>query len=120
MAFDGKLLDRPSRRGERAVGSALALFYYGVYAPPLQTKAVPSDGSLSVTYKLVRPSKVTATAVGPGGDVTPIDSETRPPGTYRFNWTALGRSAGEWTFRVVADDDQGLHSVAERDFTVAG
>src|SRR5204862_3725502 len=44
----------------------------------------------------------------------------RPPGTYRFNWTASGRTAGEWTFRVTADDDKGRHSVAERDFTVRG
>ena len=44
MAFDGKLLSRPSDRGgERAVAEALALFYYGVYVPPLASKAVPSS-----------------------------------------------------------------------------
>jgi Phosphodiester glycosidase len=120
LAFDGKLLNRPSARGERPVGDALALNYYGVYASPLQTKAVPSNGSLFLTYKLVRKSKVTATTIGPDGGVVPIDSDTRPPGTYRFNWVALGRSTGEYTFRVTADDDQGRHSVAERDFTVRG
>ena len=81
---------------------------------------MPSNGSLSLTYKLVRPSKVTATTIGPGGDVVSIDSDTRPPGTYRFNWVALGRVPGEYTFRVTADDDRGRHSVAERDFTVRG
>jgi len=120
LAFDGKLLNRPSGRAERPVGSALALYYYGVYAPPLQTKPVPSSGSLFVSYKLVRPSKVTATTTGPDGDVVSVDSDTRPPGTYRFNWGALGRPPGEYTFRVTADDDQGRHSVAERDFTVRG
>lgn len=119
-AFDGKLLDRPTRSGERPAGGGLAFSYYGVYAPPLQTTAVPPAGSLFVTYKLVRPSKVTATTTGPGGDVVTIDSETRPPGTYRFNWVALGRPPGEYTFRVTADDDRGNHSVAERDFTVRG
>jgi hypothetical protein len=119
-AFDGKLLNRPSARGERPAGAALALDYYGVYAAPLQTKAVPSTGSLSLTYKLVRPSTVNATTVGPTGDVVPIDAAARAPGTYRFNWVALGRPPGEYTFRVTADDDQGRHSVAERDFTVRG
>jgi hypothetical protein len=120
LAFDGKLLNRPSARGERPVGDALALNYYGVYSPPLQTKAVPSNGSLSLAYKLVRPSKVTATTIGPDGAVVPVDSDTHPPGNYRFNWVALGRPPGEYTFRVTADDDQGRRSLAERDFTVRG
>ena len=118
MAFDGNLLDRPSARRENAAGAALTLNYYGVYAPPLQTKAVPPTGSLSLTYKLVRQSKVTATTAGPNGDVVSVDSASHPPGTYRFNWVAVGRPAGDYTFRVAADDDQGRHSVAERDFTV--
>jgi len=104
--------------GPSAAGAALTLNDYGVYAPPLQTKAVPPTGSLSLTYKLVRQSKVTATTAGPNGDVVSVDSASHPPGTYRFNWVALGRPAGDYTFRVAADDDQGRHSVAERDFTV--
>jgi len=119
LAFDGKLLNRPTPRGERAAGGALAFNYYGVYAPPLQTKAVTSNGSLSLAYKLVRPSTVTATTVGPTGDVVQVDADKRGPGTYRFNWVALGRPPGDYTFRVTAEDDQGNHSVAERDFTVA-
>ena len=120
LAFDGTLLNRPPARREGAAGASLVLDYYGAYAPALQSKAVPSNGSLTLAYKLVRPSKVVATTVGPDGAVIAVDSGTRPPGTYRFNWTAPGRPAGEWTFRVTADDDQGRHSVAERDFTVRG
>jgi hypothetical protein len=119
MAFDGKLLNRPSARAERSAGAALTLSYYGVYAPPLQPKPIAPTGSLSLAYKLVRPSKVTATTVGPTGDVVTLDSATRPPGTYRLNWAAQGRPSGDYTFRVTADDDQGRHSVAERDFTVS-
>src|SRR5438270_8728859 len=49
MALDGKLLSRPSDRGrERAVADALAPFYYGVYVPPLASKAVPSSASLAL------------------------------------------------------------------------
>jgi Phosphodiester glycosidase len=120
MAFDGKLLNRPSARGERPAAAALTLDYYGVYAPPLQTKAVPSNGSLSLAYKLARPSTVTATTIGPAGGAVTIDSASRPPGTYRFNWSAAGHPAGDYTFRVTADDNQGGHSVAERDFSVRG
>jgi hypothetical protein len=95
------------------------LNYYGVYAPPLQTKAVTPTGSLALAYKLVRPSTVTAATIGPDGAAVTVDSGTHPPGTYRFNWAATGHSAGDYTFRVTADDDQGRHSVAERDFSVA-
>jgi hypothetical protein len=121
MAFDGKLLNRPSdRSGERAVAEALALFYYGVYAPPLADKVVPSTGSVALSYKLVRPSTVTATVNGPGGATVAVDSGQRAPGVYRLTWSAAGQPQGDWTFRVSADDDQGRHSLAERDFTVRG
>ena len=121
MAFDGKLLSRPSDRGgERAVAEALALFYYGVYVPPLASKAVPSSASLALAYKLVRPSTVTATLNGPGGATVSVDSGQRASGLHSLTWSAAGQPQGAWTFRVTADDDQGRHSVAERDFTVRG
>jgi hypothetical protein len=91
-----------------------------VYAPPLASKVVAPNASLPVSYKLVRPSTVTATMNGPGGAVVPLDSGSRAPGVFRLNWSTAGRPQGAWTFRVVADDDQGRHSVAERDFTLRG
>jgi Phosphodiester glycosidase len=123
MAFDGKLLNRPSDSGgERAVAEALTLFYYGVYAPALTSRVLSpnSDGvddTESFSYKLVRPSTVTATLNGPGGAVVPLDSGARAPGVYRFSWNGAGQPEGAWTFRVIADDDLGRHSVAERQFT---
>ncbi|HWJ44220.1 MAG TPA: phosphodiester glycosidase family protein, partial [Gaiellaceae bacterium] len=116
MAFDGKLLNRPSRRGEAAVPAALSLFYYGVYAPPLTNRSFSRSDSIALSYKLVRPSAVTAQVVGPGGASIALDSGTRGPGTYRLTWAAGGGPAGDWTFRVVADDDQSRRSTAERDF----
>ena len=124
MAFDAKLLNRPSDRGgERAVGEALTLFYYGVYAPALPSRVLSPNGdgaddSQALSYKLVRPSAVTATLTGPNGIVVPLDSDTRTPGTYRFNWTGEGQPEGAWTFRVVADDDQGRRSTADRQFSL--
>lgn len=122
MAFDGKLLNRPSDAGgERAVAEALTLFYYGVYVPNLASRVLSpnSDGvddTQSLSYKLVRPSTVSATLNGPGGVVVALDSGARAPGVYKFSWNGAGQPEGTWTFRVTADDDQGRHSVAERQF----
>lgn len=122
MAFDGKLLNRPSDSGgERAVAEALTLFYYGVYAPALPARVLSPnadgiDDTQAFAYKLVRPSMVTATLTGPGGVVVPLDSGSRAAGSYKFTWTGEGQPEGEWTFRAVADDDLGRHSIAERQF----
>lgn len=124
LAFDGKLLNRPSDRGgERAVAEALTLFYYGVYAPALPSRVLSPnadgiDDAQTFTYKLVRPSNVTATLNGPGGAVVTLDSGARAAGNYRFNWTGAGQPEGSWAFRVVADDDQGRHSAADRQFAL--
>jgi len=124
MAFDGKLLNRPSDRGgERAVAEALTLFYYGVYAPALPARVLSPnadgvDDTQALAYKLVRPSTVTATLNGPGGAVVPLDSGSRGAGVYRFNWNGAGQPEGVWSFKVVADDDLGRHSTADRQFAV--
>jgi len=124
MAFDGKLLNRPSdRSGERPVAEALTLFYYGVYAPMpnarvLSPNADGIDDAQTLVYKLVRPSSVSVTLNGPAGVVLPLDSGQRAAGTYRFNWTGAGQPEGTWTFHVVADDDLGRHSVADRQFAL--
>jgi hypothetical protein len=124
MAFDGKLLNRPSDRGgERAVAEALTLFYYGVYAPALPSRVLSPnadgvDDTQTLAYKLVRPSTVSATLTGPGGAMIPLDSGSRGAGVYRFNWDGAGRPEGAWTFKVAADDDLGRHSTADRQFSV--
>jgi len=124
MAFDGKLLNRPSDPGgERPVAEALTLFYYGVYAPALPARVLSPnadgvDDTQTFSYKLVRPSTVTATLTGPGGIAIPLDSGSRAPGTYKFDWTGVGQPEGNWTFRAVADDDLGRHSVADRQFAL--
>ena len=122
MAFDGKLLNRPSDPGgERAVAEALTLFYYGAYALALPARVLSPnadgvDDTQTFAYKLVRPSTVTATLTGPGGVVVPLDSGARAAGSYKFDWTGAGQPEGAWTFRTVADDDLGRHSVADRQF----
>ncbi len=88
LAFDGKLLNRPSDRGgERPVSNALQLMYYGVYAPTPEPVISPNgDGyaerQRELTYKVVRPSNVTATLVAPGGAVAFTETLLQQPGTY--------------------------------------
>jgi flagellar hook assembly protein FlgD len=127
MAFDGELLSRPSdTSGERMVAESLNVTYYGVYAPKPEASFSPnSDGAgerQTLTYKIVRPSSVTATLTGPGGARRDIDLGQRSPGVYRFNWT--GRTAagpepeGRWRFAVTAVDSEGRTSTADRAFTL--
>lgn len=124
MAFDGQLLNRPSDpSGERPVAEALTLFYYGVYAPPPPADVLSPNGdgvgdTQTLSYKLVRPASVSATLNGPGGAVVPLDAGSRAAGSYKFNWTGAGQPEGSWTFRAIADDDLGRHSVAERQFSL--
>jgi flagellar hook assembly protein FlgD len=55
---------------------------------------------------------------GPGGVVIPLDSGSHGPGMYRFTWDGKDQPEGAWTFRVVADDDLGRNSTADRQFSL--
>lgn len=127
MAFNGKLLNRPSDPGGvRAVGDALTLFYYGVVVPQAPRPVVSPNGdgvaeTQMLSFKLVRPSTVTASLIGP--DRIPRQTQTglKGPGTYRLTWS--GRTAegtpepeGRWRWVVNAVDDQGQQSKVERMF----
>jgi hypothetical protein len=117
LAFDGKLLSRPSDpHGESPVADALVFAYEGVYAPAPATPTVAVGKTMTLAYKVVRRSRVSATLSGPNGSTTTLDVATRDPGTYRIDWTATAE--GRWTFDVAADDDLGRHSTAERTFSV--
>jgi hypothetical protein len=127
MAFNGKLLNRPSDPGgERAVADGLFVFYYGVHAPLPSVPVLSPNGDgvaevQSLSYKLVRPSTVTASLVGP--DRIPRQTQTgeRQPGVYRLNWS--GRTAqgapepeGLWRWVINAVDDQQQVSSVTRSF----
>jgi Phosphodiester glycosidase/FlgD Ig-like domain len=127
MAFNAKLLNQPSDPGGvRPVGDALTVFYYGVVVPqaPKPVLSPNGDGAAetqTLSFKLVRPSTVTASLIGP--DRIPRQTETgfREPGTYKITWS--GRSPqggvepeGLWRWVVNALDDQGQQSKVERRF----
>ena len=127
MAFDGELLNRPSDPGgERAVADGLFIFYYGVHAPPPAQAVLSPNGdgvaeSQSLSYKIVRPSTVTASLVGP--DRAPRQTETgeREPGTYNLTWSGrtpegAPEAEGQWRWVINATDDRGEASKVERTF----
>jgi flagellar hook assembly protein FlgD len=129
MAFDGTLLNRPSDPGgERAVAEALLVLYYGVYAPPPEQAVVSPNGdgvaeTQGLAYKVVRPSTVTASLVGPDGVQRTIDSGPRSPRTYKLDWDGTNPDAtpaaeGRWRFSVTATDDRGETSTTDRLFAL--
>jgi hypothetical protein len=129
MAFDGKLLNRPSDPGgERPVAESLLLFYYGVYAPALADPVLSPNGdgaadSETFSYKVVRPATVSASLVGPGGAAISLDSGSRAPGVYRFTWSGTNADGspapeGKWTFSVASSDDQERQSSASREVSL--
>ena len=115
LAFDGTLLSRPSGKVEASIADALVFSYSGVYAPPPPT-IVAAGKTISLAYKVVLPSTVTATVTGADGTTATIAVGPRAPGSYRVDWTPP--ATGRFTFSVAAQDDLGRRSTAQRAFTV--
>ena len=127
MAFNGKLLNRPSDPGgERAIADSLTVFYYGAVAPAPSKPILSPNGDgvaerQTLGYKVVRPSSVTASLIGPDGLPRETETGLRNPGTYRFSWsgrTPEGTSEpeGRWRWVINAADDQGQQSNVTRSF----
>jgi hypothetical protein len=134
MAFDGRLLNRPSDPGgERSVAESLAIVYTGVYAPPPALSVVSPNGDgiaerQQLAFKVVAPSTVTTSLVGPGGATAFNETTARQPGVYTYNWPspskkgsrghrrAQGEPLGRWRWVVSATDNQGRSSSVERAF----
>jgi hypothetical protein len=130
MAWDGKLLNRPSGPSERAIASGLVFQYSGVFLPPPLPLVSPNgDGLLetqTLSYRVVRPSAVTVTLTRPDGSVATTESGDREPATYpiAFPGTEAGGTAsealveGRWTVTATAADDLGHTTTMKRTFVV--
>jgi flagellar hook assembly protein FlgD len=127
MAFDGKLLNRPSDPGgERAVSDGLFVFYYGVQAPAPSVQVLSPNGDgvdevEPLSFKVVRPSTVTASLIGPDRIPRQTTTGVKNPGTYKLSWngrTAEGATEpeGRWRWVINAVDDQQQQSKVERLF----
>jgi hypothetical protein len=123
IAFDGNLLNRPSDSyGERPVGEALVIAYTGVYVPPVAPTLSPNADGVgdveTLSYKVVRPSTVSAKLIGPDGSAQELDSGTRAPGRYRLTWNGAGAPEGRYHWNVTATDDVGQVSTDDHAFTL--
>jgi hypothetical protein len=123
VAFDGKVLNRPSDvGGERAVGEALVIGYTGVYAPPVAPTLSPNADGVgdveALSYKLVRPSTVSAKLIGPDGNAQELDAGAKAPGRYKFSWDGLGAAEGRYHWNVTATDDLAQASTDDHAFTL--
>lgn len=123
LAFDGSVLNRPSDpSGERPVGEAVVIAYIGVFEPPVAPTVSPNADGVgdveALSYKLVRPSTVSAKVVGPDGSVRELDTGARQPGRYKLSWDGLAAPEGRYHWNVTATDDLGQVSTDDRAFTV--
>lgn len=137
LAFEGTVLNSPSDGRERAISNALLLQYHGVYVPPPAEEVLSPNGdgvaeTQRLGFKVVRPSTVTVTLVGPDGTVAAQESAPHDPGSYEVPFPPQVAPPppgsppqppqppveGRWTLTVTATDDQGLPSSASRRFSV--
>ncbi len=127
LAFDGKLLTRPSSGVVPKVSDALVLSYSGVYAAPPSTAVLSPNGdgvgdTETFSYRVARPSQVVASLAGPGGAKVTLASGAESPGLHVLGWdgTVGGPPApeGKWTFGVQGTDDRNVTTSAERTFSL--
>jgi hypothetical protein len=120
LAFDGQLLNRPSdAAGERPVKEALLVQYFGVYAAELPLPLINGDASRTVqplSYKIVRPSTVTARLIAPDRTTRVLETAVaHTPGSYPFTFGDYDVE-GTWHWNVQATDDLGRASTIDRAF----
>jgi hypothetical protein len=127
IAFDGRLLTRPSAGIQGKLSDALVLSYTGVYAAPPSTPVLSPNGdgfadSESFSYRVARPSQVVATLDGPGGARITLANGAEPPGLHTIGWNGTngGKPAaeGSWRFTVAGKDDRSVTTRADRTFSV--
>jgi hypothetical protein len=137
LAFEGTVLNSPSDGRERAVSTALMLQYYGVYVPPpLETVVSPNGDGVAeaqrLSFKVVRPSTVSATLTAPDGTIAWQEAMPRDAGVYDVTFPPAPAAPtdgqplpepvppleGRWTLSVSSIDDQGLTSSSARRFWV--
>jgi hypothetical protein len=121
MAFDGRVLNRPSDGSERPVANAIMFFYYGVYAakPRYRTFSPNGDGVAdvqSLSAKIVRPSDVDLVLVQPDGAVAWRYQGPLQASTVRKQLTSPLLPEGKWRWIAYALDDRGRDSLMKRTF----
>jgi len=76
------------------------------------------DDVQTFSYKLVRPSQVTATVVGPDHSTLTLAQDSELAGVHTLQWDDKTAAEGTWHFSVTATDDLGHTTTADRPFAV--
>jgi phosphodiester glycosidase/flagellar hook capping protein FlgD len=124
MAFDGRVLNRPSDGVPRPVADGLFVFYYGVYAPPAPRGVISPNGdgvidSQTLRAKIVRRSRVNVRLVRPNGTVAWRYRAQVRPGWISRPVGPTGMANGRWRWVAGAVElDSGRRSRMGRSFTV--
>ena len=127
VAFDGKLLTRPSRGYQAQLSDALVLSYSGVYAAPPSTAVLSPNGdgvgdTETFSYRVSRPSHVVATLSGPGGAAITLADADESPGVHTLGWNGTDGGSpapeGAWTLTVTGTDDRNVTTSAQRTFSL--
>jgi hypothetical protein len=124
MAFNGRVLNRPSDGSPRAVANGLFVFYRGVYAPPPRRRVISPNGdgaadSQVLGAKLVRHSSVDVRLLRPNGTVAWRYRTSVSPGWIRRRVGTSGMREGEWRWIAdAAETASGRTSRMTRRFTV--
>ena len=120
IAFNGKLLTRPSGGTEAKLSDALVLSYSGVYAAPPSASVLSPNGdgagdSETLVFQLARPSDVSATLAGPNNMKVTLATGAESQGVHTLTWDGTnGGTEGQWTFTVTATDDRKVTTTAQR------
>jgi len=100
----------------------MVIAYSGVYVPPVAATLSPNADRVGdvepLSYKLVRPSTVSAKLIGPDGSTRELDAGAKAPGPYKLSWDGLDAPEGRYHWNVTATDDLGQASTHDRTFTL--
>jgi hypothetical protein len=121
MAFNGRVLNRPSDGQERPLADSLQLTYIGVYTPKPRLSVFSPNGdgyadTQALFAKLVRRSNVDIKLYRPNGTVLWSLQGSRDPGMLKKRLTSRTLPEGLWRWIATAVDSRGRSSRMERRF----
>ena len=124
IAFQGKVLNRPSDGVPRSVAEGLFVFYYGIYAPKASRALITPNGDAvsertTLSAKVVRPSVIDLKLLRPNGTVAWRSRRGSQPGTFRKVVGSSVMGDGVWRWVVEAtENESGRVSTMTRSFKV--
>ena len=123
LAFDGRVLNRPSDGAERSVADGLFVFFYGAYAPKPRLPVFSPNGDgvadvQRVSVKVVRRSQVNVRLLRPDGSLGWQRAGWMNPQRLALRLSARGMQNGRWRWLVESVDPEGRQSQMARSFVV--